>query len=67
MTIETTGISKLSKMRVLLDAYELREYAVYAWLYPNQPTTCTLIPSVGRDQLCKTEDEYQAFVGHYME
>jgi len=57
----------------LADAYERRKYAEYTWASKDKkywevpPMTCKLIPSSASEQICKSEDEYKAFVATYVE
>jgi len=78
MTMETTDIHTTPGTMVitkfLLDAFEQREYAEYTWIssktkkfWEVPPAACKLIPSSGGEQLCRTEDEYKAFVARFME
>ena len=60
--------------RVLLDAFEQREYAEYTWMsrkdkkfWEVPPTICKLIASSTSEKICKSEDEYKAFVASYIE
>ena len=60
--------------RFLADAYERRLYADYMWTsrkdkkyWEVPPTICRLIASSASEQICKSEDEYKAFVATYIE
>jgi len=60
--------------RILLDAFEQREYAEYTWMsrkdkkyWEVPPTVCKLIESSTSEQICKSEDDYKAFVAKYVE
>ena len=37
----------------------------FSWQVP--PTSCTMKPLPGDEQVCKSEEEYKAFVAKYME
>lgn len=78
MTIESTNVTTTSGTmfinRFLFDAYEQREYAEYTWMsskvkkyWEVPPMICKLISSSDDEQLCKSEEEYKAFVARYME
>ncbi len=80
MTLETTTVSSTNgvgigaETRFLFDAYEQREYAEYDWLpvkdkkyWEVPPINCKLIPASGDERICKSEDEYKAYVATYME
>lgn len=78
MAVESTNMTTtpgtLFINRVLLDAFEQREYAEYTWMSRNDkkywevpPTICKLIESSTSEQICKSEDEYKAFVAKYVE
>jgi hypothetical protein len=62
MTLDSTGAGD---HRFLFDAYEQREYAEYMAMPAR--LNCKLIPSSGRETLCKSEEEYKAFAATYME
>jgi hypothetical protein len=56
----------------LLDAYEQKDYAMYASGMlkkgdESPPTLCVLMPRLENEQTCKSEREYKAFVARYME
>lgn len=60
--------------RYLFDAYEQRGYAEYMWIsdavkkyWEVPPVICKLTPSSVDESLCKSEEEYKAFVARYME
>jgi hypothetical protein len=60
--------------RFLADAYERRVYADYMWnsrkdkkYWEVPPIICKLIASSASEQICKSEDEYKAFVATYIE
>ncbi|MEW9580595.1 hypothetical protein [Paraburkholderia sp. DGU8] len=60
--------------RVLLDAFEQREYAEYTWMSSENkkywevpPMNCKLMEPSTSEQICKSEDEYKAFVAKYVE
>jgi len=70
----TRNADGLENVRYLLDAIEQREYAEYIWKSAKgrpflivPPLSCKLIPSSGDKSICKSEEEYEAFVAHYME
>ena len=70
----TTTPGKQFINRMLLDAFEQREYAEYTWISRNDkkdwevpPMICKLIESSSSEQVCKTEGEYKAFVAKYVE
>jgi hypothetical protein len=59
---------------VLMDAFERRVYASYAWsTRPNKkywevpPTNSDLIPTSQDKRTCTSKDEFDAFVAKYME
>jgi hypothetical protein len=68
------GVSNAGfQIRSLLDAYEGRTYAEYAWgptdskkSWQVQPY-CRLIPSHNDQSNCHSEAEFNAFIAHYME
>lgn len=73
MNITTTPGTQFIN-RVLLDAFEKREYAEYTWMSDKDrkywevpPKVCKLIPSSKNEQICKSDDEYKTFVASYME
>ena len=54
----------------LFDAYELRDYASFIGQIDKGQKIihlCLLTPSLGNEQICKSEEEYKAFVVQYME
>lgn len=60
--------------KLLLDAYEQKSYAEYRWVSKEDknygevpPLSCKLMPSPGVEQICKSKDEYEAFVASFME
>ena len=68
------GPVTMSINRFLMDAYEQKVYAGYSWMSRLDkkssevpPITCNLIASSGSAQICKSEDEYNAFVATYIE
>jgi len=70
----TSSADGLENVRYLLDAIEQKEYAEYIWKSEKgrpflavPPLSCKLNPSSGDKSICKSEDEYEAFVAHYME
>jgi hypothetical protein len=70
----TSGAEGLENVKYLLDAIEQREYAEYIWKSEKDrpflavpPLSCKLIPSSVDTRICKSEEEYRAFVAHYME
>ncbi|RZF23850.1 hypothetical protein EVC45_42035 [Paraburkholderia sp. UYCP14C] len=73
MTLETL-LKGGFQFKSLFDAYENRTYAEYDWM-PQEgksfdkvlPAVCRLVASTGNERTCKSEDEYRAFVAHYME
>ena len=78
MAIESTNVTTrpgtMFSNKILLDAYERREYAEYTWISQKDkkywdvpPTICKLITSSASEQTCKSDDEYKAFVANYME
>ncbi|HXM83543.1 MAG TPA: hypothetical protein VN929_16655 [Burkholderiales bacterium] len=76
MTVETTdmGTGTLANTKYLFDAFEQRGYAEYMWIadkvkkyWEVPPITCKLTPSSANERICKSEDEYKAFVATYME
>ena len=78
MAIESTDMTTAPGTafinRVLLDAFEQREYAEYTWMsrkdkkyWEVPPTICKLIESSTSEKICKSEDEYKAFVAKYVE
>lgn len=76
MTIDSIIVieDNIIKNRLLIDAYEQREYAEYTWMSRKEkkyrevpPSICKLIPLSKSEQFCKSEDEYKAFVASYME
>jgi hypothetical protein len=73
-SFNTSAKSQSSFSKNLIDAYEQREYAEYLWItdkvkkyWEVPPVMCRLIPAFGNEHLCKSEDEYDAFVASYME
>jgi hypothetical protein len=78
MAIESTNVTTTPGTmfinKILLDAYEQREYAEYSWIsrkdkkyWEVPPTICKLIASSTSEQFCKSDDEYKAFVASYLE
>lgn len=78
MAVESTNITTSPGTqftnRILLDAFEQRAYAEYTWMsrkdkkyWEVPPTICRLIESSTNEQVCKTEDEYKAFIAKYVE
>jgi len=76
MTLATAGFTngRGTDYRSLFDAYEQRDYAEYQWIsdpttIPSEvpPTLCKLTASLNDYRLCRSEEEYNAFVAHYME
>jgi len=76
MAIESITVTKgnIVNNRLLIDAYEQREYAEYTWMsrkdkkyWEVPPSICKLIPLSTSEQFCKSENEYKAFVANYME
>ena len=68
------GVSNAGfQIRSLLDAYEGRTYAEYAWGPTDSNTSwqvrpyCRLIPSDNDQSNCHSEAEFNAFIAHYME
>jgi hypothetical protein len=65
------------KNRFLIDAYEQKGYAAFTQMfgykgkdqkeYSEQLMDCTLMPLSPNQHLCKSEEEYSAFVAGYME
>lgn len=60
--------------KILLDAYEQREYATYIWIPKNgrkywevPPVECTLKPLGAAERKCASDQEYQDFVRPYLE
>ncbi len=60
--------------RVLMDAYEQREYANYVWLpregkkyWEVPPFECTFKPLGLPEQRCSSVDEYLSFTRQYLE
>lgn len=60
--------------KFLLDTYHNRKYAEYQWTPEKNknnwevlPTICRLSPSVKDERTCKSAEEYQAFVAHYLD
>jgi hypothetical protein len=76
MTVDANSYQKGQQFsnRVLLDAYEQREYAEYTWMsdkvkkyWEVKPFACKEIPLMGDEQFCNSDDEYKAIVRRYME
>lgn len=78
MAVESTNMTTSPgtqfTTRILLDAFEQREYAEYMWMsrkdkkyWEVPPTVCKLIASSTSEQICKSEDDYKAFVAKYVE
>lgn len=76
LAIESTSYSNGHQFtnRFLLDAYEQREFAEYTWMSSDTkkywdvpPMVCKLMPNSNDERMCKSEDEYKAFVARYME
>ena len=70
----TTAPGKQAVSRYLFDAFEQREYAEYHWLSSDnkkywevKPFICELIESSNSVQVCKSDEEYKAFVAKYIE
>ena len=68
------GVSNAGfQIRSLLDAYEGRTYAEYAWGPTDSKKSwevrpyCRLIPSHNGQSNCHSEAEFNAFITHYME
>ena len=68
------GVSNVGfQIRSLLDAYEGRTYAEYAWGPTDSNTSwqvrpyCRLITSDNDQSNCHSEAEFNAFIAHYME
>ena len=68
------GISNVGfQIRSLSDAYEGRTYAAYAWGPTDSDTSwqvrpyCRLIPSHNGQSNCHSEEEFNAFIAHYMD
>ena len=60
--------------KYLLDAYEQKSLAEYAWMSKKStpysqvpPFICKLIPSVGEETTCKSNEEFEKFVAVFME
>ncbi|MES2181110.1 MAG: hypothetical protein V4493_03315 [Pseudomonadota bacterium] len=52
----------------MFDAYEQRGYGFYIGkIGTDKPTYCNLTPSSTEKSNCKSKDEYEVFVSHYME
>lgn len=73
MTIETMD-REGTRSRLLLDAFEQREYAEYFWMvdkvkkfWENPPKICMEVPLSGDERLCHSDDEYKTIVKRYME
>ncbi|SAL55609.1 hypothetical protein AWB69_05967 [Caballeronia udeis] len=71
MTLEVTMTGGLQSMG-LFDALENRTYAQYDWLPEKDDVSkgfrdCHLTPTSTDDRRCISEQEYRAFVAHYME
>lgn len=68
----TTSGRSFSK--VLLDAYEGKEYGSYLW-FPDPvkkywevpPFECHVLTAVGEKRVCKSDDEFNALVNAYMD
>jgi len=76
MTVSTVNMStpRLTTSKFLLDAYEQRGYAEYMWMadkvkkfWEVPPVDCRLTPTSTDERVCKSEEEYKAFVATYME
>ena len=76
MTVERTGVSNDTQFvsRILLDAFERRNYGQYTWTsrkdkkyWEVPPMLCVLTESAMSEQICKSEEEYKAFVAKYIE
>jgi hypothetical protein len=70
----TTNPGTQFTYRFLMDAFEQREYAEYTWMsrkdkkyWEVPPTICKLMESSTKVQVCKSEDEYKAFIARYIE
>ena len=74
MTIESSSLTTGFINKVMLDAFEQREYAEYTWMpqgdkkyWEVPPKICKLIVSTKNEQTCKSDDEYKAFIATYIE
>lgn len=72
MLIEVYAYPMTTKM--LLDAYEQREYADYAWRADPQkkysevpPMMCKLMPANEAEITCGSSEEFDAFVAKYLD
>jgi len=70
----TTAPGKQAISRLLLDAFEQREYAEYYWLssddkkyWEQKPFICKLIESSNSVQVCQSDEEYKTFVTKYID
>jgi hypothetical protein len=55
---------KIYTLKNLSDAFERRDYALFT---SGNPQFCQLLPSIGQEKCCTTQEEFDAFVAGYME
>jgi hypothetical protein len=74
MTVSAMNPNSGANTLNLLDAYEQKQYATYFWMpdkvkkyWEVPPKLCSLNPGTPNETICKSEDEYKAFVARYME
>jgi hypothetical protein len=74
MTIYSMNMNGGAITQNLFDAYEQKQYATYFWMpdkvkkyWEVPPKICSLNPGTPNETVCKSEDEYKAFVARYMQ